>query len=232
MSTPTPQTGKIYAQITKIMNEIDAIGKNRNNSAQGYKFRGIDDCYNELHPLLAKHGVFTVPEVLSEVYSTLETRNGGVMHCVRMKIKYTFYADDGSSFQAIVASEGMDTGDKASNKALAVGHKYALMQVFAIPTEDDKDPENDSPVTISRPVTKGAVVKPKDDAPKILKPTRDDLNKLLLGLYNPYMAKFQGVSMQAMLHDAFGVTETRLLSVEQLEKLVQLMTDQLEDAEL
>jgi ribosomal 50S subunit-associated protein YjgA (DUF615 family) len=38
----------------------------------------------------------------------------------------------------------MDSGDKASNKAMAVGHKYALLQLFAIPTEEQKDPEYDS----------------------------------------------------------------------------------------
>jgi hypothetical protein len=38
----------------------------------------------------------------------------------------------------------MDSGDKAANKAMAVGHKYALLQALAIPTTEPKDPENDS----------------------------------------------------------------------------------------
>ena len=39
----------------------------------------------------------------------------------------------------------MDTGDKASNKALSIGLKYAMLQVFCIPTEDEKDPDAVSP---------------------------------------------------------------------------------------
>ncbi len=39
----------------------------------------------------------------------------------------------------------MDSGDKASNKAMSVAHKYAFLQVFCIPTKDDKDPEVDTP---------------------------------------------------------------------------------------
>ena len=39
--------------------------------------------------------------------------------------------------------EGMDAGDKASNKAMAVALKYALFQTFCIPTEEmaDDDPD-------------------------------------------------------------------------------------------
>jgi hypothetical protein len=68
-----------------------------------------------------------------------------------LKMQYTFFADDGSSVKAVVMGEGMDSGDKASNKAMAVAHKYAIVQMFAIPTEDDKDPENDSHETVAKP---------------------------------------------------------------------------------
>lgn len=138
----------IYKAIPAIMAEIDAIGKNRNNAAQGYKFRGIDDVYNEVHPLLNKFKVFTVPEVLDASYDTVVTAKGSNLFYSRLKMQYTFFAEDGSSIKAVVIGEGMDSGDKASNKAMAVAHKYAIIQVFAIPTEDEKDPENDSHDTV------------------------------------------------------------------------------------
>jgi len=141
----------IFKAIPAIMAEIDAIGKNRNNAAQGYKFRGIDDVYNEVHPLLCKHRVFTVPEVLEAVYSTVTTAKGSTLFYSRLKIQYTFFTDDGSSVKTVVVGEGMDSGDKASNKAMAVAHKYAIIQVFAIPTEDEKDPENDSHEVVVKP---------------------------------------------------------------------------------
>ena len=40
--------------------------------------------------------------------------------------------------------EGMDSGDKASNKAMAIAYKYALFQVFCIPTEEMTDPDGES----------------------------------------------------------------------------------------
>ncbi|MBR2681016.1 MAG: ERF family protein, partial [Exiguobacterium sp.] len=41
----------------------------------------------------------------------------------------------------VVIGEGMDTGDKASNKAMSVGMKYAAFQLFMIPTEEMIDPD-------------------------------------------------------------------------------------------
>ncbi len=151
MSQPVCQpapVGKIFKQITAVMQEIDAIGKTRNNVGQGYKFRGIDEVYNEVHPLLAKHGVFTVPRVLYVERELRQYKAGGDCNYVKLRMSYLFCADDGSSIEAIIEGEGMDSGDKATNKAMAVAHKYAFVQVFAIPTEDAKDPENDDHNTV------------------------------------------------------------------------------------
>lgn len=144
MSETVTGAGKIYQQIPKIMTEIKAIAKSQDNKQQGFKFRGIDDIYNELHALLAKHKVFTSPEVLEYTREERQTKSGGVMTYTISKIRYTFFAEDGSSFQSTVIGEGSDTGDKSSNKSMAVGHKYTLLQVFCIPTKDDKDPDSGS----------------------------------------------------------------------------------------
>jgi hypothetical protein len=135
----------IHERILAVMRDITCISKDRKNSNQGYQFRGIDDVYNELHGLFANHGIFTVPEVLEEKSEERQSKSGGTLIYRILKIKYNFYCIDGSFLSAIVIGEGQDSGDKASNKAMAVAHKYALLQVFCIPTDELKDPENDSP---------------------------------------------------------------------------------------
>jgi hypothetical protein len=40
--------------------------------------------------------------------------------------------------------EAMDSGDKSANKAMSAAQKYALLQVFCIPTEEPKDTENET----------------------------------------------------------------------------------------
>ena len=147
-------TPAIYKAIIGVMAEINAIGKDRKNQQQGFAYRGIDDVMNELHAALTKNKVFVVPEVLNEERSTGKTRSGGDLFYTRLKIRFTFYTDDGSSVSAVVIGEAMDSGDKASNKALSVGLKYAMLQVFCIPTEEMKDfdaetPEESSPKTAS-----------------------------------------------------------------------------------
>ena len=137
--------GKIYSQIAEIMNEIGAVKKDDWNSIQKFKFRGIDAVMNALHPALSKHHVFVVPEVLEQTREERKSKNDTVLIYSICKIRYTFYADDGSSVSAVVIGEGMDSGDKATNKAMAIALKYAFFQVFCIPTEEMTDPDADSP---------------------------------------------------------------------------------------
>jgi hypothetical protein len=153
-------TPAIYKAIIGVMKTINAIGKDRRNSQQNFAYRGIDDVMNELHGALAENGVFVVPEVLDETRSTGKSKSGGELYYTRLKIRFTFYTDDGSSVSAVVIGEAMDSGDKASNKALSIGLKYAMLQVFCIPTEDEKDPDAQSPQP------QAGTMKPAKPAPK------------------------------------------------------------------
>lgn len=135
----------IYQSITKIMEEVPSIGKTQRNKIQGFMYRGIDDVMNALQPLLAKNKVFIVPEILEQTREERTTSKGGNLIYSICKIKYKFYAEDGSSVEAITIGEGMDSGDKATNKAMAIAMKYALFQVFCIPTDEMKDPDSETP---------------------------------------------------------------------------------------
>lgn len=135
---------QIYEAIPKIMAEIGAIGKESRNKQQGFMYRGVDDVMNALQPLLYKHGVFVVPEILEQKREERQTKLGGNLIYSVCTIKYTFYAADGSFVTASVIGEGMDSGDKATNKAMAIAFKYAFFQVFCIPTKEMKDPDGES----------------------------------------------------------------------------------------
>jgi len=135
----------IHELIPKVMADVEFIGKDRKNVSQGYSFRGVDDIYNALHQTLSKHGVFCVPTVVDLKREERTSSKGSVLIYTVLTIKYTFYAPDGSNFEAVVIGEGMDSGDKSGNKAMSGAQKYALLQVFCIPTEEPKDSENDSP---------------------------------------------------------------------------------------
>lgn len=135
----------IFEAIGKIMKECGAIGKDRRNAQQNFNFRGVDDVMNAMHPILAENGVFVVPEVLESTREERTTARGGNLIYSILKIKFTFYAEDGTSVSAVVQGEGMDSADKSSNKAMSVAFKYALFQVFCIPTEEMADPDAETP---------------------------------------------------------------------------------------
>lgn len=141
--------GNIYQAITDIMSEGYTITKDKRNQKQGYVYRGIDDVMNTFQPLLAKHHVFVVPEVLErerqERVTYKDGKQSGTLLYSILTMRYTFYAEDGSSVSAVVIGEGMDSGDKASNKAMSVAMKYAMFQVFCIPTEEMQDPDAETP---------------------------------------------------------------------------------------
>lgn len=135
----------IYGLIAKAMSKIGAIGKD--STAQNYsgkvmyKFRGIDAVYNALNPVMAELGLFVVPEVLEQTREERQSTNGGNLIYSILKIRFTLYAPDSSNVSCVVIGEGMDSGDKASNKAMSVALKYAMFQLFMIPTEEMIDPD-------------------------------------------------------------------------------------------
>lgn len=132
---------EIYQAIIGVMADIGAIGKDKKNAQQGFKYRGVDDVMNALQPVMVQHGLFVVPEIIDQKREERQTNRGGNLIYSVCTVRYTFYAKDGSSVQCVVVGEGMDSGDKATNKAMSIAFKYACFQVFCIPTEEMKDPD-------------------------------------------------------------------------------------------
>ena len=132
----------IYAAMAAIAAEIGAIGKDKRcTQGANFAYRGIDDLYNALNPIMAKHGVFVLPIAGERTTETRQTQKGATIEVVVMRMTYKFCHADGSSVEAVTVGQAMDSGDKATNKAMAIAHKYAILQAFSIPTEDMEDPD-------------------------------------------------------------------------------------------
>ncbi len=132
---------EIYKRLAEINKKITAIGKNKKNQQQGFQYRGVDDVMNELHSLFAEHEVIILPELIAGSREERQTKSGGALLTSLNDYKFTFATVDGSTCFAIIRGEAMDSGDKSSNKSIAVALKYALTQMFLIPTDEMKDPD-------------------------------------------------------------------------------------------
>ena len=183
---------KIYPAIMKVMAEIGCIGKNRKNPQQGYNFRGIDDVLNNLQPALLKSGVFVVPRVVEIHREEKPTKQGGILNYTTVKCEYDFCSsEDGSKITASTYGEGMDTSDKSTNKSMSAAFKYAIIQTFAIPTEELIDSERDHPepavefITVDQAVEiDGLITETGSDGKKFLKFIgADSIDKILAAHY-------------------------------------------------
>lgn len=179
------QVPGILKKMHGIMSDIGAVEKSQKNRAQGFSFRGIDQFQNKLHGLLIKHKVVLVPQVTHRTDEQIESSSGKKQRSVNLVMRYSFMdIEDGSSLSAMMPAEGLDFGDKATNKALSAAFKYCMIQLFSVPTEDQIDGDADSPRLGDEDVPKKAsapkkaarVRKPKAEAkaaePEAKKPAR------------------------------------------------------------
>jgi hypothetical protein len=134
---------KVYKAINAVQSELATIGitkDRRNSQGSGYNFRGIDDVYNAIAPLLSKHELCILPRVLSRECIERISKSGGGLFYVTVEAEFDFVsAEDGSKHTVKTFGEAMDSGDKATNKAMSAAYKYACFQAFSIPTEADND---------------------------------------------------------------------------------------------
>lgn len=134
---------KVYKAINNVQADLSVLGitkDRRNMQGNGYNFRGIDDVYNTIAPLLSKHGLCILPRVLSRECVERVSQKGGALFYVTVDAEFDFVsAEDGTKHTVKTFGEAMDSGDKATNKAMSAAYKYACFQAFSIPTESDND---------------------------------------------------------------------------------------------
>ncbi len=155
------QVYKSIAAVTRALGK-EGIAKSRNNQGQGYKFRGIDDIYNALNSELAQAELCIIPRIIEREVVERESARGGALFYVTIKAEYDIVAaGDGSCHTASAYGEAMDSGDKATNKAMSAAYKYMAMQLFCIPTEGDNDADSQThevaparPASYSKPAPK------------------------------------------------------------------------------
>ena len=156
-----PPAETVYQKIAVVQAELAKVGisKSRKNQTPGqnYNFRGIDEVYNTLAPLMADHGLCILPRIVEHSLTERgKTSKGNAIFSAVVTAEFDFVsADDGSIHVVRTMGEAMDSSDKATNKAMSAAYKYAALMTFAIPTEGDNDADAHTPeVVASEPAPK------------------------------------------------------------------------------
>lgn len=170
--------GAVQAKIA----ERGGIAKAQYNDQQRYYFRGIDDVYNAVARLLPAEGLVMSPDILERTMEVRATKSGGANYHVVLKVEVWFHCADfveGGAHSMVVYGEGMDTGDKATAKALSAAVKSALLSIFTVPTADIEDPDKESPEETAPPKLEQHQI---DEIKELLKTSGADSGILLRSL--------------------------------------------------
>lgn len=137
----------VYKAISEVQDALAKIGIGKTHDAKAgggsYKFRGIDDVYNALAPLLPEHGLCILPRTIERSVTERQSKSGNSIFSVVVDMEFDFVcSSDGSKHTVRMMGEAMDSGDKATNKAMSAAYKYACFQAFCIPVEGENDSEN------------------------------------------------------------------------------------------
>lgn len=138
---PAPQVHAAIVAVADALRE-QGIGKDAKVSGGGnYKYRGIDAVYGALSPLLAKNHLYIAPVRMEKEPEAVS----GKMRLIRLQITYRVTCSlDGSYVEVVTLGDGMDTGDKASGKAMSYAYKSLMFQLFCIPVEGQPDTDKDA----------------------------------------------------------------------------------------
>jgi hypothetical protein len=138
-----PALGEAENVNEAILNVMFAVGyvQKEESSQLRYSFASERAFIAALRPAMLANGLYIHPVEMKELATEgFTSKSGSTINSRRVVVTYAIvHAPSQSSIRVQVVGEGMDTGDKATNKAMTIAYKYALRQTFLIETGDDPD---------------------------------------------------------------------------------------------
>lgn len=216
---------QIFTLMPRLMDEIGPIAKDRKNAGLNYRFRGVDDVLNAMHPAMVKLGISTEVKCHSLQSETTVEDTGAkkrLVFRVLLLMDVAFIATDGSRITHTAAGEGIDfASDKASNKAMSAAFKYACFLGLCIPVDDGTLADSDSTTRkIESPSTPTAPVIPTLSGDTVATPP-----KLIQGQIDEILSMAQAAELPPDVLQAvvakYGVSKLSEMTLEMGQDLVR-----------
>lgn len=138
----------IYEKMSAITNELGVIAKNLNvDMGKGKSYKAVQekDVLDAVKPIEEKYRVYSYPKerkVIDNGILEKETQYGISKNMyLRIETTYEFVNIDNpeEKIQMTSYADGIDSGDKATGKAMTYSDKYSLLKAYKIATGDDPD---------------------------------------------------------------------------------------------
>lgn len=139
-----PGPAKSLAEaMNRVMQQVGYIQKKGTVSGfgAGYKFAGEAQFIEALRPELVAQGIVVCPVGMESLAMEIfHTSKGTPQNRIVLRVTFRFtHVGSGQTLDVVTCGEGIDNGDKATNKAMTGAMKYALRQAFCIETGNDPD---------------------------------------------------------------------------------------------
>ena len=140
----------IFQRMALATSEIETVSKNlavQVSKTSSYKAVGEKDILDAVKPIENKYGIYSFPvsrRIIESGIQERETQYGvNKQLFMRLEVVYRFVnIDDPEDYIEVTSyGDGIDSGDKATGKAMTYADKYALMKAYKISTGDDPDKE-------------------------------------------------------------------------------------------
>lgn len=138
----------IYQKMSAITNELGVVAKNLNvDMGKGKSYKAVQekDVLDAVKPIEEKYGIYSYPKERKIIESGIlekETSYGTSKNMyLRIETTYEFVNIDKPEEVITMTSyaDGIDSGDKATGKAMTYSDKYSLLKAYKIATGDDPD---------------------------------------------------------------------------------------------
>lgn len=144
MSVSEPANAALAKAINQVMKAVPYVQKGGENTFHHYRYASEADFLAALQPAMVEAGLALVP---NRVKSTREpaapTQKGKAQWLTHVEVEYLLIHSSGAQITIAALGCGIDGEDKGTYKAMTGALKYALRQLFLIPTGDDAEQPND-----------------------------------------------------------------------------------------
>lgn len=174
------QEKKIYESLGNVSQQIKHIAKDQKGF--NHSFRGINQVLNELSPLFKKEKILVSKKIVNVKNERYKNEKGKDERWIELHCIYKFTSMlDGSFFEVEGIGEAIDSGDKATGKAISNAYKYVIFEMFNIATEEQKDSDEsdaDDMKTAKENYNKLKSKEQIEDEKRILLEQKKELEKL------------------------------------------------------
>lgn len=142
-SKPAQTTAtSIVARLAAVEAAVSRIPKTGFNERQNYHYVTESDVMDCIRSTLAAQGVIIRHDVAEMKSEWRDTKSGGAMQWVSVRLTFTAHADNGETLDlGCMWGQGTDSAEKAIYKAVTGAVKYKLLKQFLMSSGDDPEAE-------------------------------------------------------------------------------------------